>query len=351
MYTTPEMGLTAWDQATDPYDHTDLVNNWVAIDQHDHTSGKGTDLPREAIPLLGQENLEPCSVSTVQLCDFSVTQQKLAAPAVRSTNIFDSAVTNSKIAPNAVDTPQLATGAVTEPKLEEDSVSTEKLVDLAVTNAKLGTGAVSNPKLAPTSVSTDKLADNAVTTAKIGAGQVDQTRLGVDSVNDYHVQDRSLGPTSFAPVPCVYLNIDHEHVVGNNEFHVVQWDGGRYNNWNMWSFGDRSAATVQVHGLYLITAGVMWSEGGAAGGVSGRRARIRVNGTPVAGDGPMTTLKDDPGSGSAPYRVRHSMSTVINLTVGSRIDVLVQQTSGANQRIVPDGLLTHLTATWIAATP
>jgi hypothetical protein len=110
------MSLVAWDQDTDPYDHNDLVNNWIAIDEHNHTAGRGAPLPSEAIPVLGQENLEPCSVSTVQLCDLAVTSEKLAKCSVTSLELCDNAVTNPKIADNAVGSAELIDGAAIEAK-------------------------------------------------------------------------------------------------------------------------------------------------------------------------------------------------------------------------------------------
>jgi hypothetical protein len=47
--TLPKMGLRVWNQQTDPYDHTQLADNWAKVDYHDHSSGKGVQIPTGGI--------------------------------------------------------------------------------------------------------------------------------------------------------------------------------------------------------------------------------------------------------------------------------------------------------------
>jgi hypothetical protein len=42
---TTNLSLTVWNSLEDPYDSSQLVDNFIKIDQHDHTSGKGTQVP------------------------------------------------------------------------------------------------------------------------------------------------------------------------------------------------------------------------------------------------------------------------------------------------------------------
>ena len=42
--TTPNMSLSVWNSLTDPYDHAQLASNFIALDQHDHSVGKGTQI-------------------------------------------------------------------------------------------------------------------------------------------------------------------------------------------------------------------------------------------------------------------------------------------------------------------
>jgi hypothetical protein len=43
------MGLSIWNLLTDPYDHAQLADNFSKIDLHDHTPGRGIQIPTEGI--------------------------------------------------------------------------------------------------------------------------------------------------------------------------------------------------------------------------------------------------------------------------------------------------------------
>lgn len=47
--TSPSMGLKIWNLLTDPYDHAQLADNWAKVEQHDHTEGKGVQIPTAGI--------------------------------------------------------------------------------------------------------------------------------------------------------------------------------------------------------------------------------------------------------------------------------------------------------------
>lgn len=80
---TTYMGLTGWDLPGDYYSHTQLANNFVAIDGHDHTVGKGKQIP------------------TGGIADGAITTVKLADNAVTSAKIADGAITYPKISAGA----------------------------------------------------------------------------------------------------------------------------------------------------------------------------------------------------------------------------------------------------------
>lgn len=46
---SPNMGLKVWNLLTDPYDHAQLAENWAKVDQHNHESGKGVQIPTGGI--------------------------------------------------------------------------------------------------------------------------------------------------------------------------------------------------------------------------------------------------------------------------------------------------------------
>jgi len=53
------MGLRVWDQAGDAYDHTQQANNWARVDYHDHTPGRGVQIPSDGI--------EPGAITAIHL--------------------------------------------------------------------------------------------------------------------------------------------------------------------------------------------------------------------------------------------------------------------------------------------
>lgn len=48
-FTTAKMGLRVWNLLTDLYDHTQLADNWAKLDYHDHSPGKGVQIPTEGL--------------------------------------------------------------------------------------------------------------------------------------------------------------------------------------------------------------------------------------------------------------------------------------------------------------
>lgn len=113
MFITTNMGLTAWDLGSDPYDHAQLANNFAKIDQHDHTLADGVQVP--------------------------------------GAGITDGAITSTKIAANAV-IPASHIGAATIPqsRMADDSIGPDQIQDNAVLTAHILAGAVTIDKLDPT---------------------------------------------------------------------------------------------------------------------------------------------------------------------------------------------------------
>lgn len=98
---------------------TSVSDSFDSIDDHDHSSGAGVQIPTGGITNL--------AVTTGKLADLSVTTGK----------INDLAVTTAKIADVNVTTAKIADANVTEGKLASNSVTTAKIADSNVTPAKL----------------------------------------------------------------------------------------------------------------------------------------------------------------------------------------------------------------------
>lgn len=108
-FVSSNMGLTVWDLGTDAYDHSQLANNLVAIDTHDHSTGKGVRLSTGSIAnnAVTSALIADGAVGTTEIADRSVTEIKLAIQGVGTTEIADASVTHAKLAPGAVQSDSL----------------------------------------------------------------------------------------------------------------------------------------------------------------------------------------------------------------------------------------------------
>jgi hypothetical protein len=106
---TPNIILKVWDLLSDRFNHTELAANWDAIDAHDHTAGKGTQIP------------------TGGLANSSVIDTKLASNAVTTTKIADSNVTGAKIATGAIDGSKIVDGTLTNAKISDGTLAGDKM--------------------------------------------------------------------------------------------------------------------------------------------------------------------------------------------------------------------------------
>lgn len=112
---TPNLQLTVWNNLTDPYNSEQLANNFIKLDQHDHSPGKGAQID-------GATGIKDASITNAKLAANSVTTGTIAAGAVQTSDIADSTgtsdgVTTGKIANSAVTTAKINDGAVTKDKL------------------------------------------------------------------------------------------------------------------------------------------------------------------------------------------------------------------------------------------
>jgi hypothetical protein len=137
--TTPYLGLKIWNSSSDPYDHSQQADNWAKVDEHDHSDGKGKQIPTSGIE------------------DAAITAAKIDPAAFPSLSLADGAVT----------TPKIADGAVTGDKIGTDTITGANILDNSITSADIGPGEVTTSELANDSVNDDKLADDAVDTGAI----------------------------------------------------------------------------------------------------------------------------------------------------------------------------------------
>lgn len=96
MRTGTNLSLTIWDEGDDPYDHTELAANWDALDAHDHTSGKGVQIPGAG--------LANGSVTNPKLAPNAVTTDKIQDGTILAADLADGIIGASKIDPTLFQT-------------------------------------------------------------------------------------------------------------------------------------------------------------------------------------------------------------------------------------------------------
>lgn len=101
--TTANMALKQWNAGGDFFSYSDLSANWGKVDLHDHTSGKGVQIPAGG--------LGTGSVITSKIAANAVDVTKIADNAVETAKIKDLNITNAKIAASAVTAAKLGTDA------------------------------------------------------------------------------------------------------------------------------------------------------------------------------------------------------------------------------------------------
>lgn len=183
-FLSTRMGLRVWDLSADPYDHTQLANNWNAVDIHDHTNGKGIQIPSGGIL--------DTAISTAKIQDSAVTGPKIADLSVTGSKLPDGVITNAKIANNAVTSDKIIDGAVTTAKFNDLSVTTSKLADSSVTGPKIANNSVDSNKLVNGCVGTTQLANSGVTTAKIADDAIDQNKIASGAVGTSEVSSGAI---------------------------------------------------------------------------------------------------------------------------------------------------------------
>ncbi len=125
---TPNMGLLV-PSVNDADYPTSISDSFDSIDDHDHSSGAGVQIPTGGITNL--------AVTTGKISDLAVTTGKINDLAVTTAKIADSNITTAKIADSNVTTAKIADSNVTEGKIASNAVTTTKIADSNVTAAKL----------------------------------------------------------------------------------------------------------------------------------------------------------------------------------------------------------------------
>lgn len=342
MFTTINMGLTGWDQDDDPYDHNQLFQNWIKIDEHRHLEGEGRQLvggSLEAESITSRE-LGDGAVGSDELQDGVVTNPKLATSAVTESKLADNSVTNPKLADNAVSTSKLQNLSVNSAKLVDNAVGQNKLDSNSVTSLKIVNGAVTEDKLSPNSVGNSKLKDGSVSTAKIQDTSIVRSKMASSSV----------GVGQLAQVPAAFIHRTSDYHIPFKTFQFLDFNAVKYDNDNMWD-STLKGLKVRTDGIFAISAGVRWEGPNSHdpdGPEGGRVVRLWRNSTIVAGDSPKSGESEQSGQA---FTSRHHVGQIIDLRVGDYIRVEVRSSNPGGTDVKGGNFLTHLSMVWVAPLP
>ena len=114
MNITGNLGLTIWDQLKDDFDFGQLENNWLAVDAHDHSSGKGVQISTSGI--------KPSAITNALLAVNSVSNAQLQTNSVSTQNLQNQSVTNTQLAPGSVKDNVIQTGGISLASLDPNII-------------------------------------------------------------------------------------------------------------------------------------------------------------------------------------------------------------------------------------
>jgi hypothetical protein len=228
MYTSPNIGLTVWDLPTDDFDHTQLEQNWIAVDNHDHSSGKGVQI--------GTLGIQPLAITNALLALGSVANANLQANSVATGNIQAGAVGNAQLAVGSVHGNVIPNAAITASMLDPTIVP---LGGVMLLWRPPGSGATPGGFWE----AMDGRAWSTITNAwNLTTGTIPDTRgIFAKGADINGVYGPAIGTTggsasinfahSHTVNPHSHTVPDHSHGIGADGLHLHTWQGGL----SMWS--------------------------------------------------------------------------------------------------------------------
>lgn len=123
--TYSSMGLKAWNAGPDLFSYADLDANWAKVDAHDHTSGKGVQIP------------------TAGIANNAITAAQIAAGEIDNSKInVSAAIAGSKLAANSITNDKIATADLQKLGLSDSVIRRGKSIvgtEESRTNTAYGT--------------------------------------------------------------------------------------------------------------------------------------------------------------------------------------------------------------------
>jgi hypothetical protein len=109
-FITPNLDLTVWDQDKDDFEHAKLADNWISLDEHNHTGeGKGLKLVTESFEpeCVTSALIKFRNVGTNQIALRAVGAEQIKERGIESNNIALEAIINELIAKHTIEIQKL----------------------------------------------------------------------------------------------------------------------------------------------------------------------------------------------------------------------------------------------------
>jgi hypothetical protein len=242
MFTSPNLGLTVWDQPNDDFNHTQLVQNWLDVDNHDHSPGKG-------VPV-GTAGIAPQAITQSLLALGAVGNPQLQASAVQSVNIQNGAVGTAQIASGAITGPLLAAGAVGASALDPNIIPVGSVM---LWWRPPGSGATPGGFWE----AMDGRAWNTISNVwGLTTGNIPDTRgifaKGADILGSSGPAIGTSGGSSSASLAHTHSVLGHTHSIPAHT-HIINFDGSHAHTWmgglNMWARTNTFAKGTTIVGI------------------------------------------------------------------------------------------------------
>ena len=259
---SPQMGLKIWNLLTDDYDHAELADNWAKVDQHDHTSGKGVQIP--------------------------------------TGGIADGAITAPKIDPSALPTLTLADGSVVTSKIVDGAVTTSKIGTGQVTSGTIADGTIQSGDIGPAQITTSLLANNSVDTTKL---ESDASIDGNRAVNTNHMRDGSVTTNKLSSSLAGYVGVNTTSAVHRGYLSIPANQTTTSTTFTTLSTADQiSNVIVPTNGVLIVYYSALWKLVGATNDATatifiGANPVVNwaANGAPIAAQAILSATGDNYG--------------------------------------------------------
>lgn len=157
----------------DPDDYPDYFACLVARS----TSGKYSDHSEIIGPVV------PVNITKIELEDFTVTADDIAAEAVTAEKVFPGAIVAGKIATNAILAVNIQANAINTAHLQANAVTANELAANSVTASEIAANAVTAGALAANSVTAAAIAAGTITANEIAAGAITTLKLSATAID------------------------------------------------------------------------------------------------------------------------------------------------------------------------